>query len=556
MALSIKRDNDILMVSAEINKLAKVGGLADVVYSLSKALISKGSNVSVIIPYYQEMEAKLSQSDDSEATLYETMNIDFGDNTWITKIYKITLDTIPVFIVKNEFFFGGDYGNVYVDSQRLNHGPFEDDAKRFAFFSTVVAELLSSDKFFKTFRIIHCHDWHTGTLILNLKENKKYKKLFSNVKILFTIHNLDYQGVRPFTLGSTYFGGLSSFRDWLPDFYKELKKNKQVMSLISDTRSDEPCYNPMRTAINLADAVNTVSPTYMTEIVKPDNPKYNFIGGRNLENELRTVYSQGKLFGVLNGCNYDEYSPEKLDPPFGKKVEHWQAVKQQHKEKFIRDFKTFIGDIIDSSDDKSFANRDIIRKKLDTFDSNAFLARPLFVMVSRIVEQKVMMLTESINDIPMMDLILRKNISLMIIGTGTLSDRLEYINKYDNAFYFNTFSKEIADMLYAVGDVFLMPSDFEPCGISQMIAMSYGTLPLVNKIGGLADTVNNMYNGFVFHGTNRLSALYNLIRSIEKIIFYYNNHKDDWQTMQDNAIRTTFSWNDAADKYLEIYKGL
>ncbi|MBP5450353.1 MAG: glycosyltransferase, partial [Spirochaetales bacterium] len=221
-----------------------------------------------------------------------------------------------------------------------------------------------------------------------------------------------------------------------------------------------------------------------------------------------------------------------------------------------RNFKTFIEDIIDRSDDKSFVNRDIIKKKLDTFDSNAFLARPLFVMVSRIVEQKVMMLTESINDIPMMDLILRKNISLLIIGTGTLSDRLEYINKYDNAFYFNTFSKEIADMLYAVGDVFLMPSDFEPCGISQMIAMSYGTLPLVNKIGGLADTVNNMYNGFVFHGTNRLSALYNLIRSIEKIIFYYNNHKDDWQTMQDNAIRTTFSWNDAADKYLEIYKKL
>ena len=304
----------------------------------------------------------------------------------------------------------------------------------------------------------------------------------------------------------------------------------------------------------------------MTEIVKPDNPKYNFIGGRNLENELRQVYSQGKLFGVLNGCNYDEYSPEKLDPPFGKKIDGWQAVKQQHKVRFLNTFREMIGgiidqsddigDIIDRSDDKSFVNRDTIRKKLDTFDSNAFLARPLFVMVSRIVEQKVMMLTESINDIPMTDLILRKNISLMIIGTGTLSDSLEHINKYDNAFYFNTFSKEIADMLYAVGDVFLMPSDFEPCGISQMIAMSYGTLPLVNKIGGLADTVNNMYNGFVFHGTNRLSALYNLIRSIEKIIFYYNNHKDDWLTMQDNAIRTTFSWNDAADKYLEIYKKL
>jgi starch synthase len=556
MALNIKHDNDILMVSAEINKLAKVGGLADVVYSLSKALISKGTNVSVIIPYYQEMESKLTQSGESEATLYETLNIDFGDNTWIAKIYKITLDTIPVFIVKNEFFFGGDYGNVYVDSQRLNHGPFEDDAKRFAFFSTVVAELLSTDKFFKTFRIIHCHDWHTGTLILNLKENKKYKKLFSNIKILFTIHNLDYQGVRPFTLGSTYFGGLSSFRDWLPDFYKELKKNKQVMSLISDTHSDEPCYNPMRTAINLADAVNTVSPTYMTEIVKPDNPKYNFIGGRNLENELRTVNAQGRLYGVLNGCNYDEYSPEKLDPPFGKKIDGWQAVKQQHKEKFIRDFKTFIGDIIDRSDDKSFVNRDVIRKKLDTFDSSTFLTRPLFVMVSRIVEQKVQMLTETINDIPMMELILRKKIGLMIIGTGSLSDKLEAINQYDNAFYFNTYSKELADTLYAVGDVFLMPSDFEPCGISQMIAMSYGTLPLVNKIGGLADTVNNMYNGFVFRGTNRLSALYNLIRSIEKIIFYYNNYKDDWQTMQDNAIRTVFSWNDSADKYLDIYKGL
>lgn len=550
------KSNDILMVSAEIDKLAKVGGLADVVYSLSKALIGQGNNVSVIIPYY---ETKMSEifKDEHNVSLYESLNIDFGGNTWIAKIYKTEVDKIPVYIVKNDFFFSGsDYGEIYVDSEHLNHGPFEDDAKRFAFFSTVVAELLCSDKFFKKIQIVHCHDWHTGTLILNLKENKKYKKIFGHIKILFTIHNLDYQGVRPYTLGSTYFGGLSSFRDWLPDLYKDLKKNKQTMSLISDTHSNDPCFNPMRTAINLADCVNTVSPTYMKEILKPDNISQDFIGGRNLEKDLLQVNQTGKLYGILNGCNYEENDPNKLEPPYNKDMPNWQAIKTQHKLNFFDNFKEFITNIANKNTEKTFINKDCILEKLKTFNPEQWKKRPLLIMVSRIVDQKVKMLTEKINGVPILDLILKENISVMVIGLGNLSNKMECINNYENGFYFNTFSKDIADKLYTVGDVLLMPSDFEPCGISQMIAMAYGTLPIVNKIGGLTDTVNDMYNGFVFHGANRLSTEYNMIRCIEKVISYYNENKEAWTTMQNNAITTCFSWDECANQYLEIYKKL
>ena len=165
-------------------------------------------------------------------------------------------------------------------------------------------------------------------------------------------------------------------------------------------------------------------------------------------------------------------------------------------------------------------------------------------------------LTESINDVKVLDMLLKKELSLMVIGLGGMSGEMEVINDYENAFFFNTFSSDISEKLYCVGDVFLMPSDFEPCGISQMIAMAYGTLPLVNNIGGLTDTVNDMTNGFVFHGENRTSTAFNMIRYVDRILALYKEHSQDWAALQDNAIKTKFLWSDCAQKYLEIYKNL
>ena len=255
-----KKDLNVLLVASECGEVAKVGGLADVVIDLTRALVKKGITASIIMPYYDVVKIKAEKIFDIE--------IDFAGRSWIVFLYRHMIGDIPVYLLKNDFFFSGDYKEVYIDSDKFERGPFEDDAKRFAFFSKAVCDLLLDFDLFKTVNVLHCHDWHTGSLIYLLKHGKEYSSIKNNFKYIFTIHNLDYQGIRPFNLKNR--GNFVSFSEWFPDIYRQVK-NSETMDILKDKNIKVPCFNPMKAGINLSDRVNTVSPTYAEEITKSDD---------------------------------------------------------------------------------------------------------------------------------------------------------------------------------------------------------------------------------------------------------------------------------------------
>lgn len=528
---------NILMVAAECKNVAKIGGLADVVYDLSSSLVKKENNVSIILPYYDIISIN--------ANFIKKSDIIFGNKKFIIDIYFYNLNGIKLYLIKSKDFFSGKYGSIYINSP--NDRPFEDDSKRFAFFCKSIVEIIKNNKDFQKIDIIHCHDWHSSLVLLLLKYDINYSKISKKFKFLFTIHNLDYQGIRPFEIKND--NDLKSFSFWFPDFYERIK-DKNVINLIKDPKSEYPCINLMRTGINLSDFVNTVSPTYANEIIKKDDMEKKLFGGRGLEDDLsRIFYKERRLVGILNGINYDEVDPKKGKFPYDYDVKEWHKIRKDYKKYFIENLYKDINKL-------ELKNKQKILNKVKKINKNDWINKPLFISITRAVSQKFGIIFEKIDDKFVYEEILKKDLNWIVIGKGELEDRLQELNIYSNFIFINAFASELANDLYRCADIFLMPSDFEPCGISQLIAMRYGSLPIVHNIGGLHDTVKNMDTGFTYYGTNRISTRYSLIETIEKVIFYYNNEKEFFYFMQQNAMKERFSWDNSTEKYISIYKKL
>ncbi len=535
----------VFMVATECRDLVKVGGLADVVHDLSHALIAQGIRVRIILPYYEII--------DKAAYFMSDLKVEFGAKEWLVQVYIHQLDTVPVYLLHHAFFFGGEYDKVYIDSTKRDHGPFEDDAKRFAFFSIAALKLIEQEYNEQPIDIIHCHDWHTGTLLLLLKYDQQFRKLCRRLKTLFTVHNLDYQGARPFEIFKNNIH--LSFRDWFPNLYSNLLK-KAVIRKILQPGDENFLYNPIRSGINLADRVNTVSPTYAREITRPDDLSKNFIGGRGLESDLRIRSRKKELTGILNGLFYEHFDPSKLDPPFDVHLKNWSQARQRHKEAFLKNFKKHIQDL-ENRLKRKFRNSSLVLSKLDYFDPQDWINRPLVVAVTRAVEQKIGILLEKQGRKDnLVQNILKRDISLIIIGNGTLDENLDDINLEPNAYFISAFDPGFANLLYITGDIFLMPSDFEPCGISQMIAMRYGCLPLVHDIGGLHDTVRHLQTGFKYRGRDRKEARTNLLKTLDLALLYYTHHSKKWLIMQQQSMQQRFDWNNSSAEYIALYKGM
>jgi starch synthase len=538
-----KRQPSVLMIAAECRDLAKVGGLGDVVRDLSHALKTLGVPVSILMPYYEVIEHPAEHID--------RFHVRFCEKDWPVEEFKCILDGVTVFLLRSKKFFGRDYGDVYIDSDQLNRGPFEDDAKRFAFFSAAALEFIQKSFRRPKIEALHCHDWHTGVLLFLLKHDPRYQSLANNLRTLFTIHNLDYQGTRPFELQKNR-SRLLSFADWFPTLYRGLKAGNKIAPLC-DPRTADLCFNPMRSGINLADNVNTVSPSYAHEITQPDDPTKNFVGGRGLENDLRRLFNQNKLHGILNGLDYEKQNPLNLDPPFDFSLKRWKEVRKNHKINLLKGLVKHIQSL-DSKLGERFRNRKSVMAKMSTYHPNEWLMKPLVVAVARAVKQKMGILFETLegNDL-LLQAMLKKDIFFIILGTGELQAQLEQMNHWPNGVFVCAFDAEFATRLYAAGDLFLMPSDFEPCGISQMIAMRFGCLPLVNDIGGLHDTVQDMQTGFVYSGASRPQAIQALLKTLDKALFYYANRKQYWTKMQEQAMRVRFEWTTSAKEYIKLY---
>lgn len=377
---------------------------------------------------------------------------------------------------------------------------YQDDYERFAFFCKGVLEMLRHIDFMPD--IIHCNDWQTGPLCLMLKEQYSKDSFYSKIKTVYTIHNMKYQGL---------FG----------------REALDVLELSDDYMTPERieyhgAVSYMKAGLLYSDHITTVSPTYAEEI---KTYEYGCGLGRLLGDKL-----YDKLEGILNGIDYDIYNPE-TDP----------HIYVNYNEESL---------------EKKKENKLMFQKEYGLEQKDCMLIG----VVSRITDQKGFeLMKQTIYQTWVMDKIMQLDVQFVILGTGEkeYEDMFRHFAyKYkDRANVFLTFNEPLAQKIYAASDVFLMPSLFEPCGLGQLIAMRYGTVPIVRRTGGLKDTVLH-YNidtkegtGFEFEDCSG----YWMYKKIEEACWFYNERPNDFMQIQINGMRKGFSWDDAAKKYEDMY---
>lgn len=374
-----------------------------------------------------------------------------------------------------------------------------DDGERFAYFQKAVIEMCNQLNYFP--EIMHCHDWHTGMIPAMCKEGHSFDERYRNIRFVYTIHNLAYQGNFGVEMLDSCLG---------LDYRIYDNGNVRYDGGISF----------MKSGILYADKVTTVSPTYSQEIL---TPQY----GEHLEMVLNI--RKYDLWGITNGIDIEYWDP-KNDPeiPY-----HYNKVN-------VKKAKAL--------------NKEALQKELGlTVDQNVLLIG----VVSRLTWQKgFYLMMEKLSEICAMP------IQLAVLGSGEASieekmAQLEAGNKGKIAFY-KGYNDSLAHRIYGACDLFLMPSLFEPCGISQLISMRYGTLPLVRETGGLKDTVTP-YNEFEKTGNGFSFANYNsdeMLQVMYNAIDVYYNRKEDWKILVRNAMNTDVSWAKSAETYCQLYAQL
>ncbi|SRR6266404_222766 len=402
---------------------------------------------------------------------------------------------VPVNFVRNPTYFGGRYGVPYVYSKKA---PCYDDVLRFSFFSEACLQLIKDKKP----DIVHVNDWVLGFLFGRMAIERLPPKR------VLTIHNIGYQG----SLGVELIKGWS---------IEKILYDSEVGALFRDPHTEWNNINALRLAIELSHRINTVSPNYSKEITEPDNTARFFEGGKGLEEITRRLYEKGSLVGILNGFEYKfEPSDDEFDRILKRKAEMKRAIS--------------VG----------FNNPD------------AFLLG----FVGRAVEQKFRLLTEKIDGKMVLEHILATpGINLAILATGNpeyerILNDLKADENRKNCSITIEFDKQKADQISLGSDAFLMPSLFEPCGITQMDSLSNATPPLVRWTGGLVDTVRPHTDadgtGFGFDGSTRDEILHNLINTIIEAREFYTEKNEDFTGIQRRGFNERFLWSTTAKEYI------
>lgn len=376
---------------------------------------------------------------------------------------------------------------------------FFDDGERFAFFSKAVTESLQHLPEGFQCDVLHCNDWHTALAPVFLREFYQGLPLYERVKTVFSIHNIAFQGQYADTILNDILGMAH-----IPNAARQL-------------RCDERSINYMQGALDYSDAITTVSPSYAWEI---QTPEY----GEGLDGILRR--RSNVLSGILNGIDTDAWNPA-TDPMIHA---NYSAADMSSKKACKAALQEELG--LEVRDD-----------------------RPLMVMVTRLTRQKGMDLVTYA-----LDRILSGGVQVAVLGTGDYEEPMRYFaNKYPGTCAARiTFDNALSHRMYAGADMFLMPSLFEPCGLSQMIAMRYGTLPVVRETGGLRDTVAP-YNQFTGEGTGFTFANFNGDEMGDAVFrgarLYWDDHAA-WDHLVQNAMAADFSWVRSADEYMNLYHNL
>ena len=474
----------IVMVASESRPYCKTGGLADVVYSLSKELAVQGEEVSIILPYYDTIARSLPKAQLKKEVSFNT-HMSWRQQS--VDVYSTVCDGITFYFIENQQYF--ERGHVYGDF---------DDGERFAFFTNAAKELIIAKKMRPD--IIHVHDWQAGMLPCLMKVDPLNQKKFAKTKYVFTIHNPAFQGLMPrFTLGDFY-----NLTDELFD-NGAVRFKDQVSTL--------------KAGIIFSDRITTVSPTHHLELLTPE-------GGMGLDGVLR--YREWDFSGILNGIDYLEFNPEDD-----------KVIAMPYTAKTLVSGKK--------------ANKEALCKEFGLKNKQA----PLYSLVTRITWQKGFDII-----FPAVEELINRGANIVMLGSGEYDyeQKWEDIRRRhpDQVGLYIGYSDPLAHKIYAASDFFIMPSLFEPCGLGQMIAQRYGTLPIVRRTGGLRDSVicydgNNAEtsNGFGFDAY----SVYEMKRTSHYAFDVYQDKKLLHQLMK-NAMLTDNSWQKSTQEYLKVYKAL
>lgn len=379
------------------------------------------------------------------------------------------------------------------------YGYTHEDIEKFAFFCKASLSALPSLGFRPD--IIHCHDWQTGLIPVYLHDMFMENDFYHGIKTIMTIHNLKFQGI------------------W------DLKKVQDITGLnqsffASDKLEAYGDANYLKGGIVYADLVTTVSESYAEEIKMP-------FYGEKLDGLMRA--RSNCLSGIVNGLDYDEWNPETDNLIYTN-----YSAKNFRKEK-VKNKRGLQKELGLAQDDRKF----------------------MVGIVSRLTDQKGLDLVDYV-----IEEICAEDVQLVVLGTG--EEKYEHLFRHFEWKYHDRvsaniyYSNERSHKIYAACDAFLMPSLFEPCGLSQLMSLRYGTIPIVRETGGLKDTVEP-YNEYEGTGTGFSFANYNAHEMLNTINYakdVYYNRKREWNKMIDRAMAVDFSWNNSAVKYADLYRGL
>ncbi len=518
---------NILMAASENDALpgGKVGGIADVVRDIPLALAAQGHSVNVVMPGYGSL------SKHSAAQYVTGIAINFAGRIEEVELFKFSLNNstanVTQWIIEHPLFSLGGIGQIYCNDP--DYRPFASDASKFALFSAAVAKAVITEVFGKL-DVLHIHDWHTAMIAILRAYDPEYQALKA-IKTVYTIHNLALQGIRPID------GDESSLSAWFPSLAYEYDK-------IGDPRYHH-CVNPMRSGINLSDKVHAVSPTYAHEILSPSHAEFGYFGGEGLEGDLRNAADSGKLHGILNGCEYPDTSHAALSL-----VDLLQLCETQ--------VMSWVADkpLVDSAHLVAITRL----KQLISNTSLSANSMPFMVLTSvgRITDQKVRLFQQVLNNgetaLERLLTIMPDNAIFILLGSGDaqLEQFLTHVASIRSNFIFlKGYSQHLSDTLYSSGDLFLMPSSFEPCGISQMLAMRAGQPCLAHSVGGLADTIIHDVNGFTFNGDNPQKQAENMLDCFNYAIDVYDKKPKKWQVISESASQARFLWKGVALDYVK-----
>ena len=470
----------VLLAAAECAPLSKTGGLADVVGALPKALRKLGVDARVITPYHRCIKEKYFEKTEHVADF----RIWLGWRNAYVGIERLNVDGVTVYLVDNEDYFGRD---IYLGGNM--------EGEQYSYFTRAVLEALPRLDFQPD--VIHCNDWHTAMLPM-LAHTQYRGGIQDRVKYLLTIHNIAFQG-------RFDFGFVQDMFNVDPCYY-----TPEFIEL-------HGCADYLKAGCVFADRINTVSPSYASEIKTP----YYAEGLEGILNARHAV-----LTGILNGIDRDFFNPE-TDPNLRQNygVSDYAAGKAACKRWLQKSMGLEVREDV-----------------------------PLFCMVTRMTEQKGFDLVACVLD----DMMCREDMQLMLLGTG--DERFEKFmaaaeNRYPGKLCsYIGYKEELSHQVYAAGDFFLMPSRFEPCGLSQMIAMRYGTVPIVRETGGLQDTVIP-YNRFHEEGDGFSFANFDAweMRDAMRLAMACYKDKEIMDGLIGRAMRKNFGFEKSAAEYARHY---